>query len=125
MIIHTPILIQNEDVSPVNSVEFTNVPTPFEGRSAASSGPRRAISGCPAPVIWTFPGLQYEGYSGRTDNTSSPQSRDFSGSVPGYSPGFTYLVIAPPCPARGPEAGSHRTAVFAPVSGSLNPGASP
>jgi len=125
MIICTNNLIQNEDMSPAISVEFTNLPTPFGGRSAASSGPRWAIPGYPAPVIWTFPGLQYEGHSGRTGNTSSSQSRDLSGSVYGYSPGFTYPVIAPPCPARGPEAGSHRTAAFDLVSGSPNPGASP
>jgi hypothetical protein len=34
-------------------------------------------------------------------------------------------VIAPPCPVRGPEAGSHRNYIFAFVSCSLNSGATP
>jgi len=64
MILYTNNPIQNEEMFPAPSVEFMNLPTPFGGRSAASSGPRRAISGCSAPVIWTFPGLQYDEYCG-------------------------------------------------------------
>jgi len=117
-------LIQNEDMFPDISVDFMNLPTPFGGRSAASSGPRWAIPGCSASVSWTFPGLQYDGHRGRTGNTSSSQSRGISRSGPRYSTGFTYPVIAPPCPARGPEAGSPHIPHVAPEHLSFSCGAS-